>query len=508
MESQNNFLKYTYRFLIAFLVGSSVLYFFSFITADPDLWGHLMFGKEIWTSKDIPHVDMYSYTAYGLQWINHEWLSEMMMWLVFMKFGSPGLLIAKMLIGFIVISAISIISYNRKSHVLIYCVVFMISTFIMSPGFMIRPQLMTFLFTSLFFLVIHFYLEKRFNLLWTLPLLMFLWVNSHGGFIIGAGILPIIVILELLDCLKNNKDRSHLRVLILWVIITDISLLINPYGLHILTFLYKTLTLPRNISEWEPITLFDFSYMRLKIFSLGVIFSFFINKNKNRYWEIGIIIVAMLYAFLHQRHTPILAIFAAPFLTEKLSEITQGLRLNEQIGSQPSQIILATFFAVLTGYQLFITINKYINTGFNIIVDSTVYPVNAIQFLKTNSLKGNLLVPFDWGEYAVWKLYPDNKVSIDGRFDTVYPGEVIDAHFNAMKSEEGWNYLLNKYPTDIILARRDPFSIKMINKQSNWIYIYSDKISIIFLKRDSNQKEIVKKKGLIYPTKISSIYFP
>ena len=512
MVSQDNRFNNTLRLLVILLVYSSTFYFFSYITADPDLWGHLMFGKEIWASRSIPAVDMYSYTAFGAGWINHEWLAEVLMWLLFSTFGSPGLLIGKMIIGLITITAISIISYNRRSNFLIYSMVFVISVFIMSPGFMTRPHLITILFTSLLLLVIHLYLEKRINLLWTLPVIMILWVNSHGGFIIGAGILVIIAVLEYIDCFINNKDGSHLRSLILWVFITEACMLVNPYGIDLFVFLYKTLTLSRSISEWDAVSLFDLSYIRLKIFSVFIILSFFINRKQNRYWEIGIIIIAMLFAYLHQRHTPVFAILAAPFLTEKLSVIMEKSRLNEKVISIFSLTALNTAIALIIGYQLFATIDKYMKAEFNIIVDPIVYPIRAIQFLKVNSIKGNLLVPFDWGEYAIWKLYPDNKVSIDGRFDTVYPINVIDDHFNGERIEEGWNSLINKYPTDIILSRRDLFSQRMINDLSeDWIYIYSDKISIIFLKNGRSLKEVIdkfKSNNLVYPKDELSIYFP
>lgn len=512
MESQDIIFKSILRLLVILLVYSSVFYFFSYITADPDLWGHLMFGREIWTSKAIPGIDMYSYTAFGAEWINHEWLSEVIMWLLFSTFGSLGLLIGKMIIGLITVSAISIISYNRKTHFIIYGLVFVISAFIISPGFMIRPQLATFIFTSLFFLVIYLYLEKSINLLWTLPIIMMIWVNSHGGFIIGAGILAIVAVLEYINCFIKKKDNSHLRGLILWVFITEACMLINPYGFNLLVFLYKTLTLSRSISEWEAISLLDLSYIRLKIFSICVVMSFFINRNKNRYWEIGIIIIAMLFAYLTQRHTPMFAILAAPFLAEKISGIAETVKLKEKMTSKFLQALLCIAIAFIIGYQLFTTIDKHIKAEFNIIVDPNVYPVRAIQFLKLNSIKGNLLVPFDWGEYAIWKLYPDSKVSIDGRFDTVYPVDVINDHFNGAKSEEGLHSLINKYPTDIILARRDPFSQRMINDLTDdWIYIYSDKISMIFLKDGRPLKKVIEKfnsKKMIYPRDELPIYFP
>ncbi len=514
-DLREKYIKYSERALqniIILLVFSSGIYFFSFITADPDLWGHILFGKEILISKAVPQVDIYSYTAYGREWVNHEWMSEILMYYIFNLFGSPGLLIGKTLIGLVIITLLSVISFNRKTYPLSYGAVFVLSVFIMSPGFMTRPQLMTFLCTSIFFLVIHLYLERKVNVLWTLPFIMIIWVNSHGGFIIGAGILPVIAVLEFLSCYIKKKDKSHLRALFIWMLATEASMLINPYGYNLLLFVNRTLSLPRNITEWEPVTLFDFSYIRFKIFSIIVIFMFFIKRDKNRYWEIGIIIVAMLYSFLHQRHTPIFAIFAAPFLAEKLTGIEKDIRLNKKILSSYSHLILSIFILTVIAYQLYMTTNKYKKAGFNIIVNPNIYPVSAVRFIEVNNINGNLLVPFDWGEYAIWKLYPDNRVSIDGRFRTCYPEEVIVDHFAGAGIQEAWDNLLEKYPTDIVLARRNPFSEKMVTEPSDeWIYVYSDSIAIIFLKNNKTMEGAIKKfrsKKIVYSDDEVSIFFP
>ena len=49
------------------------------------------------------------------------------------------------------------------------------------------------------------------------------------------------------------------------------------------------------------------------------------------------------------------------------------------------------------------------------------YPVGAIDYLEQRHLSGKLLVHFDWGEYCLWRLYPQCLVAIDGRYETVYP---------------------------------------------------------------------------------------
>ena len=429
------FLANSFHILIRILVYSSAFYFFSFVTADTDLWGHIKFGKDMWDAMAFQRVDIYSYTAFGSEWINHEWLSELMMFFVYRIFGSPGLLIGKLLVGFAIVFLLSKISFHRVCEPLVYGMVFVLSVFVMCPGFMIRPQILTFLFVAYFLYSFHLYLENGKNLLWSLPLVMIVWVNCHGGFLIGAGMFPVAVGCQYVTCRIKKKGAGHLRRMIFWLVLTEAAVLINPYGYHLLDFLLKTLSVPRGISEWAPVTIFDLSYIRFKLLTLLFIFSFFIKNRERRYWEAGIISIAMIYAFMHQRHTPIFAIVAAPYLTENFSLMAQRTRAFEKIRSFSSYAILSLFLSILVGYQLFFTGSKYIKAQCNIIVDPTKYPVSAVHFLKQNGIQGNVLLPFDWGEYAIWKLYPVCKVSIDGRFRTVYPGKILSDHFVAAVDE-------------------------------------------------------------------------
>src|SRR2546428_11153984 len=56
---------------------------------DPDLWWHLANGRLIVTTGTIPHVDLYSFSAAGQPWVMHEWLADLMMYLVYQLGGLP-----------------------------------------------------------------------------------------------------------------------------------------------------------------------------------------------------------------------------------------------------------------------------------------------------------------------------------------------------------------------------------------------------------------------------------
>ena len=61
---------------LGMLVGSLVVYRLAETVTDPDLWGHVVFSKQILATRRIVQPDLYSYITPGLLWMNHEWLVE------------------------------------------------------------------------------------------------------------------------------------------------------------------------------------------------------------------------------------------------------------------------------------------------------------------------------------------------------------------------------------------------------------------------------------------------
>ena len=47
------------------------------------------------------------------------------------------------------------------------------------------------------------------------------------------------------------------------------------------------------------------------------------------------------------------------------------------------------------------------------------------EFLRINNIKGNIIVPFEMGSYISYKLYPQNLIFMDGRYDGVYSFKII-----------------------------------------------------------------------------------
>ena len=98
-----------------------------------------------------------------------------------------------------------------------------------------------------------------------------------------------------------------------------------------------------------------------------------------------------------------------------------------------------------------------------------VYPAGAVSYLQDHKFSGNLMVPFDVGAYVSWKLYPEVKVSMDSRFEVVYPVPAVRENIRFYAAEEGWQQTLAKYQTDAILVPRWRQLEQVMGRNDVWI---------------------------------------
>lgn len=482
---------------------------FSLITADPDLWGHIEFGREAWLQKSPPTTDPYSYTAQGLPWINHEWLSEILYYLIYSWMGSSGLLMFKAALGLFILHLLSSLYFAKESNAFVYMIYFTLMATVMAPGFMTRPHLMTFLFLTLLMVLLQkFFSGDRKALAWA-PVLTLVWANSHGGVVAGIGIFAAVTAVESARRLftKENQDKT----LSWFFALSCLALLVNPYGYKLWVFFFQTLTVPRDISEWNPVSLTGTTHLQFKVLAGFFALSLFIPGRK-RPWEILIITLAVVYAFLHQRHTVLAVIVMTPYLPLKMAELANRIHLKSIIDglSPTTHAVLKLSLAALTALHLFSGFSKNRANDFNILVEPGRYPTYAAQFMRANEINGNLLTPFDWGEFFIWTA-PGSRVSIDGRFRTVYPEKLIRRHNAFATGQPQGKGLLEDYPTDIVVIRKSDLNRNKMDKEINWLKIYEDSIAKIYIKKTSPPGPVEKKfleQKLLHPSDPPSFSFP
>jgi len=500
--------------VLGILAVSSLVYFFSYPGVDNDLWGHLFFGREILSQGGLPTTNLYSYTAPGHPWINHEWLAEIVFYGIYRLLGSSGLILLKVLLGGAILWMLSGIVRRRTPHPWLGFLTLIWVMAVLSPGFNIRPQVFTYgLFTVFLFLFYRWEERPSWCLLYV-PVLTVLWVNLHGGVVAGLGALGLFF---LVNTLRLNFEGGGSRVVLMQLVLPSalalLALLVNPYGVELLGFLWRDLRLDRPISEWDPVPLWDLSFIEFKLALLVVLVS--LRQGAWRRWEVLLTLLAAVLALRHQRHIPLFAIAAAPLLAEGMERLLHALGglAREKGWEEWSPAVWKIFSSgiLLLVFLLWAWIGKiHVEHRFRVVVSPLEYPTQAADFLLRNRIEGNLAVPFDWGEYFIWKLSPGSRVSIDGRYTTAYPHRVIEDSWEWMGGGQKWSRLNERYPTEIAVTKRSHGVTSLLRHHPEWVYIYSDPIAFIFVRTVPSQSELLERfrEKKLVPPQQPTVYFP
>ena len=175
------------------LPGSALLVVLTFVTltrADPDLWGHVRFGGDIIDSGTILLPDTYSFTS-DKPWINHEWLSEIVMAAAFRMAGSSGLVLLKLAIILLSMTCVWRIAKDEGADARTAVVLTALGLVgILTRAQQVRPQLFSVLCFSVLVLLLR-RAERNARVLWLVPPLMIFWANTHGGWLVGCGTLGL-----------------------------------------------------------------------------------------------------------------------------------------------------------------------------------------------------------------------------------------------------------------------------------------------------------------------------
>ncbi len=481
---------------------------------DNDLWGHLYFGKEILQAGRLPHNNIYSFTVPDHPWINHEWLAEVLFYGIYSLLGSSGLIFLKVVVGGGIVWILNGILKKRTPSLYLRVITLVWVMAILSPGFNVRPQIFTYLLFTVFLFLFHRAQEKGITSIYGIPFLTALWVNLHGGFVAGIGALCLFVITVLVTpiwSLRETKLRKPSLVVVL--VLGLVAMLVNPYGWRLIEFLWNDLRLDRPISEWDPVPIWGLSFMSFKLAVLVALIS--VRKESWVRWDWFLMLLTVFLAFQHQRHTPLFAIAAAPFMACGIERVVQWIKGFENEKFATTQLITARWtvnvsIVVLVILQSLWLAKWHMESRFRLVVSPLDYPTQATEFLKRNEIRGNMAVPFDWGEFFIWKLYPFARVSIDGRYTTAYPMEVIDDSWEWMKGGQEWKRLLEVHSAEIAVSKRQhPVTTRLLG-DPEWVYIYSDQVSFIFIRATESQKSLLERfeAGKLHPPGTPSIFFP
>ncbi len=497
-------------FMYIFIAGSMTDYI------DYDFYARLIVGKTFFQTGDILKYDFLSYAPTHF-WYDHEWGASVIFYFILDHFGDMGLLFLKTTLLFLTfVFLILIIRLRRKF--LAPNTVFPIFNFLFFYVFLVamrshiyslRCHHFTFFFFAIWLYVLEkARLEKNYKSLWILPPLMLIWSNIHGGCFMAIGVTGIYLTGEFL------KKRSFMPYLYT-IIFSFLFMFINPYGINYVIFLLKATTMNRPyISEWKSPFSSAFTHNKAIIYKMILFFTFGtiiykftkvfkslsenskLERIKKIYSDIDVtkallILILGLLSVKSSRFIPYFLFIVISFCYDDFYAIFNK-RLPDKINTAKEIIIFVIIYAI---FFLNILFNEYKNENYH-----NIFPLSEIEFLKMNNIKGNILVPFEIGSYAAYKLFPQNYIFMDGRYEEAYPPEINDDYLRHLALGLGkWKEELEHYRHDIILiyTKYDIFYAKL-QEDPDYIETMGSKNFGIFLRKDVWEK--AKKPFIIPPS--------
>lgn len=433
--------------------------------ADPDLFARLSVGRLVISEGHVPQIDRFAFSPKKQLWIDHEWLSGVVFYKVYHLAGEGGLILLQIvivtLIVFFLISAQRIWSDKIGIPELLFSVV-LIGDASYLWGSTIRSHLFTYLALSYFFYAIVL-LEKKNKsiLLLNMPLVMIFWCNAHGGFVVGLGFFGVYLIKCLLS--KNSNAIFVLTVFLLTISATAI----NPYGaLKYWQFIIDAVTMERpSITEWRSVPPNSLINLIPYLIALIAIVSF-ITKQNRQLWILVFCLLSFYAGISHERLLAIFYFVICVFFVSSIRIIAIN-KVNSAILIRSASIVLISGIVLLSiraVYKMTLLSDKRL--------EYEGYPVDALNWLSNKATGGDLLVDFNNGSYAIWRLYPNFLVSLDGRYEEVYPDEtlsLVDLSLNC--NAPGWRSAIERLKPDYVLV---PSGHKCWQSNTMYLNIYLD----------------------------------
>ncbi len=126
--------------------------------------------------------------------------------------------------------------------------------------------------------------------------------------------------------------------------------------------------------------------------------------------------------------------------------------------------------------------------------DETRKPVEAVNFLKKVSLKGNMFNEDEFGDYIIYSAHPQYRIFIDSRVD-MYGVDHFQDYLTMVYFKPGWEKIIEKYKINWAILDSDSILSRYLLERKDWRLIYSDKVANIFVRNVSENQGVLQDDG-------------
>ena len=463
------------------------------LNSDGDLPRHLLVGKLIRTTYQVHVTDIFSYRTMGLPSIPHEWLAQVILSGFHDIWGLGGVVFFTALIVTITWAIIFNESLKRSQSLFSALMFTGLGVGASLIHVLPRPHLFSYLFTTLWILTLEQIQRGKPQRWWFLPVLMLLWVNLHGMFVLGI----VVWIIYLAGNLFENPSRAWTswasdpgtKSMLMGGALALVATFLSPSGFKIweaIASLGGNAYIKSRIPEYQSANFQMAETWPFILLLLLGIASFARSSRKIRFAHVFLITAFAGIALYSSRMLPLFAIVAVPILAKSFSEWIKEDFPGSRFLSMEANIsainrtsngliwILAVIVAVVFLFRSDISIDP---AGKGNVFDSSFFPVDALNWLESNPQNGHMFNEFDWGGYILLKTWPAYPIFMDGH--THIYGEALTREYEEVITlSQDWEDVFEKYQVEwAILRVRSPVVAKL--EEQGWHILFHDETAII-----------------------------
>jgi len=495
--------------LLSIFVLTTIVIRYAETTNDGDIWFHLAYGRYLLENNTlIPDHSIFSWTPTDNSQIYCAWIPEIIFYLLY-KAGGMYILYALRYL-FIIVFIMLVTSSSIKNPIvflpatLLICLSGLLTS---NFGLLIKAELFSFMFMTMMvwtWFRIKAHLNKTWSLFYLFPLLMLLWVNSHGGFIFGIVFLGLVLVGEVINWITRSSERldtQHIKHLFIAITISGLTVFITPYGWKYPVQLLNNLvlnpeafnrhmrTIAAYISIYDP-RVINLDLIVFLIISLAILIILLFTQIGKRKIDWTLLFVNVPFIIIYIKYTrasyfwAIIFVFSFIYLIRKMSQ--NNLRLLENkalklvIHTITLILLLIILIIVVVRVQYFEYFRSFIH-GYNIFYSPPVIEAEYIRSKFPHLRMGN---NYEIGTYLLWSLWPAQKVFIDARYFPYHTwyDEYNELMFGQDKTRR--DLFIKKYDCDLwCLSYSCAQLIKYFMISPDWKLVYYGPSACIFLSK-------------------------
>ncbi len=489
--------------LLTFILNLLLLGFVLNLTlqplVEPDLGWHLRAGLDLLAHAWVlPDTDPYSHTMPDWRWVEHAWLTDAVMALLYRglePYGALGLIV---LFGFITALAWWLAAGQAGVSWTCRLVAMVASLWVALPFLGARTQLVSLLGVAVLLRVWSHSQQGRRQWLWVLPPFFLLWANLHGGFTAGLFLLGVMlcgalvarICVVLSPGLVPAMDEpvvdweDLIRCMLVAGIAAAVTCL-NPYGWRLYVEIYESLTdrfMIETLREWQPVSFQGWAGRAYGLYLAGLlclVIGWYRRVEPVRWATLAIVLVLSL---LHWRNVTLFLIVSVSLLAELLAlAVASCLRWVPVLRTFAGMSLLLLTVAV--GSALSFWGPEHVahvwrsGTSPETFFEQTDYPIEAVRWIRNHrqEVGTRLYHDYGYGGFLLWQL-PGVKVFIDGRMPAWRIGDrrIFQDYVNLNRADSPDLSVLDRYGVDWALVPRGSALALTLESNPGWKSLYVD----------------------------------